>query len=161
MLATSLHDQQVIDDNDPLLQSDFAIELLRQLRALDTYGAYEGWSDARVLDPLIMTKERKREMPIVADPDDITLANIRAFYNALAVVIERECGHMASPLISISHEGFGRVLITVGKLVVMDKVLRDAHLFGFRSLEKLKTESDRILSLAQAMVSSYPQVAAI
>jgi probable nitrogen fixation protein len=161
MLAISPFDAQVIDANDPLLQSEFALELLRQLRALDTYGAYEGWSDARVLDPLIMTKERKREMPLVADPDDVTLSNIRAYFNALAVLIERECGHMASPVISISHEGFGRVLITVGKLVVLDKVLRDAHLFGFKSLAQLKSESDRILSLAQAMVGSYPQVAAI
>ncbi|WP_210394695.1 NifX-associated nitrogen fixation protein [Motiliproteus sediminis] len=156
-----MYDQLIIDENDPLLQSEFVIEILRQLRALDTYGSYEGWHDARVLDPLIMTKERKREMPLTADPDDITLSNIRAYYNALAVLIERECGHMATTLISISHEGFGRVLITVGKLVVMDKVLRDAHLFGFKSLEKLKTESDRILAQAQAMVSTYPAVAAI
>ena len=156
-----MFDEMVIEDNDPLLESQFVIELLRQLRALDTYGTYEGWSDAKVLDPMIMTKERKREMPIVADPDDITLSNIRAYYNALAVEIERECGHMATAFISISHEGFGRVLITVGKLVVMERVLRDAHMFGFKSLEKLKTESDRILSQAQAMVSSYPKVAAI
>lgn len=161
MLATSPFDELAIDEHDPILNSDFATELVRQLRALDTYGAYEGWSRAKLIDPLIMTKERKREMPLVADPDDITLSNIRAYFNALAVLIERECGHMASPVISLSHEGFGRVLIVVGKLVVLDKVLRDAHLFGFKSLEKLKTESDRLLNLAQAMVSSYPQVAKI
>ncbi len=156
-----MYDQLEIDEQDPLLESDFVREVLRQLRALDTYGSYEGWSDAQVLDPLIMTKERKREMPVIADPDDITLSNIRAYYNALAICMERECGHMASPFISISHEGFGRVLITVGKLVVLDKVLRDAHLFGFRSLEQLKTDSDRLLAQAQAMVSRYPEVAAI
>ncbi len=156
-----MFDELVIDENDPLLTSDFAKELIRQLRALDTYGACENWSHARLLDPLIMTRDRKRDMPVVADPDDITLANIRAFYNAMAVMIEKECGHMACPIISISHEGFGRVLIVVGKLVVLDKVLRDAHLFGFASLAKMKTESDRLLSLAQALVSSHPSVAAI
>jgi probable nitrogen fixation protein len=156
-----MFDELIIDEQDPVLETDFVKELIRQLRAIDTYGAYEGWSNARVLDPIIMTKERKREMPIVADPDDITLSNIRAYYNALAVLIEKECGHMACPLISISHEGFGRVMIIVGKLVVLDKVLRDAHLFGFASLSKMKTESDRFLTQAQALVSSYPQVAAI
>ncbi|RRJ82921.1 NifX-associated nitrogen fixation protein [Aestuariirhabdus litorea] len=156
-----MYDEMVISDTDPLLESEFIIELVRHLRALDSYGAYEKWSDARILDPLIMTRERKKEMPLIADPDDVTLSNIRAYYNALALTIERECGHLCSPLISLSHEGFGRVLITVGKLVVMDRVLRDAHLFGFRSLEALKTESDKILNQAQAMVSRYPAVAAI
>ncbi len=156
-----MFDELIIDEQDPLLTTDFVKEMLRQLRAIDTYGAYENWSDARVLDPIIMTKARKREMPIVADPDDVTLSNIRAYYNALAVVIEKECGHMACPLISISHEGFGRVIITVGKLVVLDKILRDAHLFGFASLSKMKTDSDLLLNQAQALVSAYPKVAAI
>lgn len=156
-----MFDELIINDDDPVLATDFIKELLRQLRALDTYGAYESWSDARVLDPLIMTKVRKREMPIVADPDDVTLSNIRAYYNALAVLIEKECGHMARPLISISHEGFGRVLISVGKLVVLDKILRDAHLFGFISLSQMKTDSDLLLSQAQALVGSYPKVAAL
>jgi probable nitrogen fixation protein len=156
-----MFDELIIDEQDPVLTTDFVKEMLRQLRAIDTYGAYENWSDARVLDPIIMTKDRKREMPIVADPDDVTLSNIRAYYNALAVLIEKECGHMACPLISISHEGFGRVMIIVGKLVVVDKVLRDAHMFGFVSLSKMKTESDRLLSQAQALVGSYPKVAAI
>ncbi|WP_426415193.1 NifX-associated nitrogen fixation protein [Aestuariirhabdus sp. LZHN29] len=156
-----MYDDMVIDDIDPILGSEFVIELVRHLRALDSYGAYEKWSNARLVDPLIMTRERKQEMPITADPDDVTLSNIRAYYSALAILIEKQCGHMCSPFISISHEGFGRVLITVGKLVVMDKVLRDAHLFGFPSLEKLKLESDRILTQAQAMVSCYPTVAAI
>ncbi|WP_207061225.1 NifX-associated nitrogen fixation protein [Motiliproteus sp. SC1-56] len=156
-----MYDELMIDEQDPLLESDFVRELVRQLRALDSYGACEGWSDARLLDPLIMTKARKREMPVVADPDEVTVANIRAYYNALAVLIERECGHMARPLISLSHEGFGRVLISVGRLVVIDRVLRDAHLFGFDSLAKLKTDSDRLLSEAQALVGTHPAVAAI
>lgn len=156
-----MFEEQILEEQDSLLQSDFIRELVRQLRALDTYGSREDWSDARIVDPLIMTKERKREMPLVADPDEVTLANIRAFYSALAILIERECGHMATPFISISHEGFGRVLITLGKLVVLDRVIRDAHLFGFRSLEKLKADSDRALAQAQALVSGHPEVAAL
>ena len=44
---------------------------------------------------------------------------------------------MAVPMINLSHEGFGRAIITVGKLIVMDKILRDVHRFGFESLENL------------------------
>lgn len=154
-------EETIINDQDPVFESEFVRELIRQLRAMDSYGAQDSWSDARLLEPMIISKERKRNMPLVADPDSTTLANIRAYYNALAVLIEKECGHMASSLISLSHEGFGRVLIIVGKLVVIDKVLRDAHLFGFSSVTKMKTQSDRLLSQAQALVSSHPKVAAI
>jgi hypothetical protein len=51
--------------------------MCRQLKALDTYDTYRGWSTAKVLDPLIMTKERKRGIPIVGDPDDIIMARVR------------------------------------------------------------------------------------
>lgn len=156
-----MFDELIINEDDPLLSSPFIRELLRQLRALDSYGAYESWSDARVLDPLIMTRARKRELPLTADPDDVTLSNIRAYYNALAVMIEQESGHMACPLISLSHEGFGRVMIVVGKLVVLDKVLRDAHRFGFASLEQINDDSAGILAQARTLVGDHPRVAAI
>lgn len=151
----------VIDENDPILSSDFLIELVKQMRALDTYGTYENDSDAKVIDPFILTKERKREIPVIGDPDEIVVARVQAFYNALSIVIEKECGRMAVPLLKLSHEGFGRVLITVGKLVVLDRSLRDVHRFGFADLGKLKTESDKLLSVALELVGLYSEVAGL
>jgi probable nitrogen fixation protein len=144
---------------DPIYTSDFAREMLRQMRAVDTYGTCDGWSDARVLEPFVLTKEQKRELPIVGDPDELTVSRIEAYYNALAALIEKECGVMASPMLKLSHEGFGRVVIIVGRLVVLDRALRDVHRFGFPSLSKMKDEADRLLSVALNIVGAHPEAA--
>jgi probable nitrogen fixation protein len=146
-------------ERDPILDTDFIKEMIRQLRALDSYGTYDGQPSEALLEPLILTKERKALIPIVGDPDEETLARVKAFYNAIAVLIEKECGLMAVPLVHLSHEGFGRVLITVGKLVVGDRTLRDVHRFGFENLSKMKTEADKILSVALEIVGKHPDVA--
>ena len=149
----------VIEENDPVLESEFMQEMVKQMRAIDTYDTYEGWSTAKILDPFIMTKERKAEIPVIGDPDEITMARVKAFYNAISSMIERECGLMAVPMINLSHEGFGRAIVTVGKLVVLDKTLRDVHRFGFKSLSKMKDESDKFLSVALEIIGQHSDVA--
>jgi probable nitrogen fixation protein len=144
---------------DPIFETDFIKEMLRQLRALDSYGTWDGKSPEEILSPLVLTKERKSEIPLIGDPDEETLARVKAFYNAIAVLIEKECGMMAVPLVHLTHEGFGRVLISVGKLIVMDRTLRDVHRFGFESLSKAKTEADKYLSVALEIIGKYPDVA--
>ena len=146
-------------ERDPIYETDFIKEMIRQMRALDSYGTYDGQLGEKLLDPLIMTKERKAQIPIVGDPDEETIACVKAFYNAIAVLIEKECGQMAVPLVHLSHEGFGRALITVGKLVVSDRTLRDVHRFGFETLSKMKTEGDKILAVALEIIGVHPDVA--
>ena len=149
----------LIAEDDPVLETDFAKEMIRQMRAIDSYGTYDDWSISKILDPFVLTKEMKREIPIVGDPDEILLARVKAFYNAISSLIEKECKLMAVPMLNLSHEGFGRVIITVGKLVVMDKILRDVHRFGFPSLSKMKDESDKLLSVALEIIGKHSDVA--
>ena len=149
----------LIDDADPIMSSDFVTEMIRQMRAIDTYGTYDDWSKAKILEPFILTKEMRREIPVIGDPDEILLARLKAFYNAISSMIEKECKLMAVPMINISHEGFGRVIITVGKLVVLDKTLRDVHRFSFLSLSKMKDEADKLLSVALEIIGKHSDVA--
>lgn len=149
----------VIEETDPFIEHDFVNEMLKQLRALDTYDTYEGWPKSKILDPLVLTKERKKEIPVVGDPDEITLARVKAYYNAIASAIENETGLMAVPLINITHEGFGRALVMVGKLIVVDKVLRDIHRFGFPSLEKMCEQSDKLIGKAKELIEQFNEVA--
>lgn len=146
-------------EQDPLLSTDFIKEMVKQMRAVDSYGTYDGWPNDRVLAPYIVTKEQRRSIPVIGDPDDVMLSRIRAFYNAISSLIEKECGLMAVPIMNISHEGFGRAVITVGKLVVMDKTLRDVHRYGYESLSKMKDEGDKLLSVALEIIGKYPEVA--
>jgi probable nitrogen fixation protein len=149
----------VITEDDPVLATDFAEQMMRQMRAIDTYGTYDNRPPNKLLEPFILTKEKQQEMPMVGDPDALTMARVQAFYNAISAMIEKECGLMAVPMMSVSHEGFGRAIITVGKLVVMDKTLRDVHRFGFSSLSKMKDEADKLLSVALEIVGKHPAVA--
>lgn len=146
---------------DPILDTDFVKEMVKQMRAIDSYGTYDGWPVERILAPYIKTKDQRREIPVIGDPDDETLSRVKAFYNAIAFLIEKECGLMAVPMINITHEGFGRALITVGKLVVMDRTLRDVHRFSFDNLSKMKDEADKLLSVALEIVGKYPDVAGL
>ncbi|SDH14673.1 probable nitrogen fixation protein [Pseudomonas benzenivorans] len=149
----------VVLEGDPALQQPIIRQMVVQLRSMDSYGTYDTWSDARVLDPLVLTKERRRAIPVVGDPDETTLSRVKAYYNALAQMIERETGLLAVPMINISHEGFGRALILVGKLVALDKTLRDVHRFGFDSLDALVVEAQKQLVKAAALVAENRAVA--
>ena len=152
----------VIDtERDPIMETDFIKEMVKQMRALDSYGSYDGWSVERILAPYIVTKEQRRQIPVIGDPDEETMSRVKAFYNGIAVLIEKECGLMAVPMLNISHEGFGRVLITVGKLVVMDRTVRDVHRYGYDSYSKMKNEADKYLSVALEIIGKYPEVAGL
>lgn len=146
---------------DPILETDYIKEMVKQMRAIDSYGTYDGWPVQRILAPYVLTREQRREIPVIGDPDEQTLARVRAFYNGIAALIEKECGLMAVPMVNITHEGFGRALITVGKLVVMDRTVRDVHRFGFESLSKMKDEADKLLSVALEIVGKHPDVAGL
>jgi probable nitrogen fixation protein len=144
---------------DPILTTDFIKEMVKQMRAIDSYGTYDGWPVERILAPYILTKDQRREIPVIGDPDEQTLSRVRAFYNAIATLIEKECGLMSVPMLNITHEGFGRAFITTGKLVVMDRVVRDVHRYGYESLSKMKDEADKLLSVALQIIGEHRDVA--
>ncbi len=151
--------EPAIAADDPLLESDMAHEMVRQMRAIDTYGTYDNWPTSRILEPFVLTKEKKRDIPVVGDPDEITMARVKAYYNALSALVEKDCGLMAVPMLNLSHEGFGRAMITAGKLVIVDKSLRDVHRFGFPSLAKMNEEVEKILNKALDLIKKYEEVA--
>jgi len=147
--------------SDPLFETDFMQEMIRQIRAQDTYGMYDGKTPEQLLGAFILTREARAAIPLVGDPDHATIARIQAFYNSIAILIEKECGKMAVPLVHVTSEGFGRVVITVGKLVALDRSLRDVHRFGFENFSKMKTEADKYLGVATGIVGLYPEIAGL
>lgn len=145
----------VVQEDDVNLDSELVQDLIKQLRAIDTFDTYDGWSSAKIIDPIVLTKERKREIPVIGDPDGITIARIKAYYNSLASLIEKRCGLMAVPVVNLSHEGFGRAFVIVGKLIVVDKILRDVHRWGFPSLETMCEQSDKTIENALNLIEKY------
>ena len=144
---------------DNPMDSLFVRELIKQWRAQDAHGAWEGKSDEKLIAPYIVTKEQRKEMPIIGDPDPEVLWRVELFYNAVGLAIERQTGVMVSPMMKMHHEGFGRMVLLAGRLVVVNKQLRDVHRFGFDSMEKLAQEGEKLVSAGVEMIQQFPEVA--
>jgi probable nitrogen fixation protein len=140
------------------LNSPFLQELVRQLRAQDTYGHWEGKSDEEILAPYVLDAEARKALPLMADPDPDVLWRLELFYNAIGLAIERRTNTIAAPMIKMHHEGFGRVVLLAGRLVVVNKYLRDVHRFGFDSLDDLAKQGDKLIDEAVTMIEKFPEV---
>jgi probable nitrogen fixation protein len=143
------------------VDSMFVQELIKQWRAQDTHGAWDGKPDFELIAPYIIDKAARREIPIIGDPDPETLWRLELFYNAVSLSIERETGHMVTPMMKMHHEGFGRMILAAGRLIVVNKQLRDVHRFGFDSLGKLAEEGEKFVATGVEMIRKYPEVAAL
>ncbi|AEH10135.1 MULTISPECIES: NifX-associated nitrogen fixation protein [Protofrankia] len=137
----------------------FLRDLIDQLRAGDTYGQLDrlGWE--KLLSPFVLTPQRRRELGISCDVDPATEGRLRSFYQAVAAGIEKATGLVTGYLLDLSHEGFGRVTVFTGRLVVVSEVLRDAHRFGFDSIDHLAGRGEALVGAAAALVRAHPEVA--
>ena len=137
----------------------FVQQLVQLLRAEDSFGAWEGKSDAELLADFVLTREQRREMPIMGDPDPDTLWRLEKFYGAVGFLVEKRTGCMASPMMKMSHEGFGRIVLIAGRLVVLSKHLRDVHRFGFDSFAALDATGETLTADAVAAIETFPDAA--
>ena len=150
---------ETASEKTPVSNSVFLQELIKQWRAQDAHGAWDKKSDLDLIAPYIITKEQRREIPIMGDPDPETLWRLELFYNAVGLSIERATGIMVSPIMKMSHEGFGRMVLTGGRLVVINKHMRDVHRFGFDSLETLVAEGEKLVKAGVEMIEKFPEAA--
>jgi len=141
------------------VKQGFLNELIKQWRAQDLYGSWDKKTDVDLLEPYILTAEKRRELPIMGDPDPETLWHMELFYNAVGLTIEKITGVMVAPLMKLHHEGFGRLVLTAGRLIVINKNLRDVHRFGFVSVEKLEAEGEKLVATGVEWIEKYPEVA--
>ena len=133
--------------------------LIALMRAHDTYGVWSKKSDDEVLESFVLTKEKRRSIPIIGDPDEKVLWRLEIFYTAVAYAINRESRLDATPIMKISGEGFGRVLITAGRLVVLNRTLRDVHRFGFESIDALAAAGQALVADGVDIINRFSEVA--
>jgi len=136
----------------------FLAELVKQYRAQDTYGAWDKKSNEELLEPYVIDKEKRRQIPIVGDPDPETLWRLELFFNAVGLAIEKLTGKMVTPMMKMHHEGFGRMVLSAGRLIVVSKQLRDVHRFGFETIDKLAEEGGKFVGAGVHMIGKFPDV---
>lgn len=145
------------NETDPM-QAPFVRELVQQWRAQDQYGMYDKKSDAEMIAPYIITKEDRKRIPIIANPDERVLNRLEQFYDAVGTLISRRSGVSASPIIKLHQEGFGRMVMLAGRLVIHSRYVRDIHRFGFETVEKLAEEGERLVQTGIEMINAFPEV---
>lgn len=142
-----------------MVDSPFLSQLAAVIRAEDSYGQWDDKTDADIMAEFIVTREERREIPIIGDPDPDVMWRVTKFYDAVGLLIEKRTGCMASQMQKMSHEGFGRIVLLAGKLVVVSKHLRDIHRFGFETWAKLAESGDKIIADAVSTIETYPDAA--
>jgi probable nitrogen fixation protein len=141
------------------LATPYLKTLMRLLRAHDSFGAWERKSDVELLADYVLTREERRRIPIVGDPDPDTLMRMEQFYAAVGLCVESETGLVATPMMTMHPEGFGRVVLIAGRLVVLSRHVRDVHRYGYDSLATLAAEGTKFVAAAVALINSHPEVA--
>ena len=144
----------------PTPDPSFREALVTLMRAHDSFGVWDGKADDQVLRRFVLSREQRRAIPILGDPDPKVLWRLDVFHTAVAFAIGRRTGHDATSVVRISTEGFGRALVTVGRLVVVSRVLRDVHRFGYDSLDALSAAGEALVDGGLALVTRFPAVAA-
>jgi len=137
----------------PILQ-----EIVRQMRAADPYGTYRAWSDELLLKPFVVTKAQKRQISLEGEVDPGVRSRILIYYRAIAALIEKETGLLAQVVLDLICDGFGWVLVFSGRLLLVVNTLRDAHRFGFESLEQLTEKATALIDKGIHLARTYPEV---
>jgi len=146
-------------ETNPAAETPFIKTLVAVWRAQDAHGTWDNKADLDLLEPYVIDKEARRKLPIMGDPDPDTLWRLELFFNAIALSVERATGVMISPMLKMSHEGFGRMVLIGGRLIVVNKQLRDVHRFGFDNLGKLAEEGEKYVKAGVEMIEKFSDVA--
>ncbi len=134
----------------------FIKTLIGQVRALDQFGTWTNRADEDILsEKYVKTKEDLKNIPVIADIDEMKIQDIRLIYQAIALAFEMKTGIMCSVVMEMSHEGFGRAVVIADKIVITNKFFKDAHRFSFRTYEDLIKEGDKLLDNALKVYEEY------
>ena len=137
----------------------FIDTLVGQIRALDQFGTWANKSNEDLLIvKYIKSKEDLKNIPIIADIDEMQIKDIRIVFQAVALAFEKITGVMCSVVMEMSHEGFGRVVVFADKIVLCEKFFKDAHRFSFRTYEDLENEGEKYLLKAQEIYNKYKNI---
>jgi probable nitrogen fixation protein len=138
------------------MENLFIKTLIGQVRALDQFGTWANKADEEILtEKYVKTKEDLKNIPVIADIDEMQIQDIRLVYQAVALAFEKETGIMCSVVMEMSHEGFGRAVVIADKIVIVNKFFKDAHRYSFRTYEKLIEEGDKMLANALKIYQEY------
>jgi len=133
---------------------EFYDTLAAKLRSHDTYGVWKKLDDDTVISRhFVLSREDRKKIDVYGKMPEDTKAKMRLFYEAAAQNVEMKSGKMAICVLDINTEGFGRALIVFEDTILVHKVHRNAHKFGFDSIEKIVEEGEKLTEICLEKLS--------
>lgn len=134
----------------------FLDTLTAQVRAQDKYDVWARKSDEELLTKkYIKTKEDLKKIPLIADISDVQISDIRLIFQALSLAFEEKTGEMGTVVMEMNHEGFGRAIVLAERIVIVNKFFKEAHRFGYRSIEDLANDGSKMLQNAIEVYKTF------
>jgi len=128
-----------------------------KIRSHDAYGVWKKIDDDTIISRhFVVTKEDKKKIDVYGRMPEDTKAKMRLFYEAVAQNAEWQSGKMAICVLDINSEGFGRALVVYEDVILVSKVHRNAHKFGFADLGKIEEEGEKLVAKCLEKLSAMP-----
>lgn len=123
--------------------------LISKLRSYDAHGVWKNVDDDKLLTRyFVVTKEDKKKIDVFSAISPETVGKIRLYYEAVAQAIEETTGVMVVTVVDINTEGFGRVLLINEDYILLQKVHRNAHKFGFADTDEMAADGEKLTAKA-------------
>lgn len=150
-----------VNKEDTTIPSLFMESLERVLKANDAYGLFRSLTGTQKIERLMLTKpEEKQKLESCGYVDETIKERLQLFLQAVAFAIEQKSGKIVSTMMELDEEGFGRIVLFAGRLILVNKSIRGLKKFAFTKMEDLEKEGQRYVSEALFWLNKYPEVSA-
>lgn len=143
-----MHITNRLEVNDMIGMSPYLTTLKEKLRAHDAYGVWNKVEDEVLLTRFfILTKEQRKKIDVMKSISPETIGKIRMVYEAVAQMVEKELGEIVITVVDINTEGFGRVLLVSEDKVLIHRIHRNVHKYGFKNFDDLITYGEGLVKI--------------
>lgn len=124
----------------------FLEELLYQFRLEDRTGTYQNISDHSLLNSWLSFNQLEQ---------DLIQLQIKAFYQAVANLIERQTGKIAQIVLNLNPEKSSSALICCGNLLVVYQLVKEINCFSFDSIETMAKTADNLVDYSVSKIQQF------
>ncbi|BCG60599.1 DUF269 domain-containing protein [Paenibacillus sp. URB8-2] len=150
----------------PAPDPEKAAHLIRRLNDLlsasDYFGRHAALTpDEKIAKLFLASAEDKAKSDFNCTASDEVRRQVPVLFQAIAGVIEENCGLMIQSSAEINVEGFGRGLLYSGRVILVMKSLRAGFPFPFTSLDKTVAYGVACIEEGLAFLDKYKELTAV
>lgn len=141
------------------ISSLFLDSLDKVVQGNDALGLYRNLDVAQRLEQMfLVTPEEKQQTEACGLIDPKVKEKIELFFQAVTYAIEQKSGKLVSSIVELNSEGFGRVILYSGRLILVNKSIRGIQKFTFTELKQLDKAGTQYISNALSWLEKYPEI---